>query len=85
MNVGLKMLLQELCAAKDEWDYTFSEKNHKSLQKWIEDIKNKNIIAVPRHYFLKEKNHIRALWWGGYYARMVQLVKRSLRKILGNA
>jgi hypothetical protein len=27
----------------------------------------------------------RAPWWGGYYERMVQLVKRSLRKILGNA
>ena len=31
--------------------------------------------------FILEK----APWWGGYYERMIQLVKRSLRKILGKA
>ena len=31
--------------------------------------------------FILEK----APWWGGYYERMVQLVKRSLRKVLGKA
>ena len=31
--------------------------------------------------FILEK----APWWGGYYERMVKLVKRSLRKVLGNA
>lgn len=31
--------------------------------------------------FIPEK----APWWGGYYERMVQLVKRSLRKVLGKA
>lgn len=31
--------------------------------------------------FILEK----APWWGGFYERMVQLVKRTLRKILGNA
>ena len=29
--------------------------------------------------FILEK----ALWWGGYYERMVKLVKQSLRKVLG--
>ncbi|KAK3727756.1 hypothetical protein QZH41_005209 [Actinostola sp. cb2023] len=27
----------------------------------------------------------KAPWWGGFYERMIQLVKRSLRKVLGNA
>ena len=31
--------------------------------------------------FILEK----APWWGGFYERMVQLVKRRLRKVLGNA
>lgn len=31
--------------------------------------------------FILEK----ATWWGGYYERMIQLVKRRLRKILGKA
>ena len=31
--------------------------------------------------FILEK----APWWGGYYERMIQLVKRRLRKILGKA
>jgi hypothetical protein len=31
--------------------------------------------------FILEK----APWWGGYYERMVKLVKQSLRKVLGRA
>ena len=31
--------------------------------------------------FILEK----APWWGGYYEHMVQLVKRSFRKVLGKA
>ena len=85
MNVSLRMFLHELCAAEDEWDYTYSKKKHKFLQKSLDDMEKKNTIPVPWYYFLKEKDHIWALWWGGYYERMVQLVKRSLRKILGNA
>ena len=27
----------------------------------------------------------RAPWWGGFFERMVQSVKRCLRKVLGNA
>ena len=55
----------------------------KKLQKLFAD-ENVQHFALEKGIkwnFILEK----APWWGGFYERMVQLVKRSLRKVLGNA
>ena len=51
-------------------------KGHKSAQDVQSFASNRNIkwkFIIPA-----------ALWWGGFYERMIQLVKRSLRKVLNN-
>ena len=55
----------------------------KELQKLFADQRVQQFTSEKRikWNFILEK----APWWGGFYERMVQLVKRCLRKTLGNA
>lgn len=55
----------------------------KELKKLFADDKVQDFVLKKgiKWNFILEK----APWWGGFYERMVQLVKRSLRKILGDA
>ncbi|CAB3997366.1 G2 M phase-specific E3 ubiquitin- ligase [Paramuricea clavata] len=46
VTVLLRMLLQELCAAKYEWDAVISESNQKVLEKWIDDLETGNTTVV---------------------------------------
>ncbi|CAB4000906.1 Hypothetical predicted protein [Paramuricea clavata] len=57
VTVLLRMLLQELCAAKYEWDAVISESNQKVLEKWIDDLETVSSIVVPRYYFLAEERN----------------------------
>jgi hypothetical protein len=57
VTVFLRMLLQELCADKYEWDAVISESNQKVLEKWIDDLETASSIVVPRYYFLEEERH----------------------------
>lgn len=61
---------------------TFKRVN-KDLSQLVQDKKGQDFSANQGIVwnFIPEK----APWWGGYFERMVQLVKRSLRKVLGKA
>ena len=62
-------------------------KNFVSASKMLRALFNSS--AVRRHFAKKGVewtfNLERAPWWGGYFERLVQSVKRCLKKILKNA
>jgi hypothetical protein len=60
------MLLQELCAAKYEWDAVISESNQKMLEKLIDDLERVSSIVVPRYYFLEEERHPESVTLHGF-------------------
>ncbi|CAB4024264.1 PREDICTED: uncharacterized protein LOC107331856, partial [Paramuricea clavata] len=66
VTVLLRMLLQELCAAKYEWDAVISESNQKVLEKWIDDLETVSSIVVPRYYFLAEERHPESVTLHGF-------------------
>jgi hypothetical protein len=66
VTVLLRMLLQELCAAKYEWDAVISESNQKVLEKWIDDLETVSSIVVPRYYFLEEERHPESVTLHGF-------------------
>ena len=66
VTVLLRMLLQELCAAKYEWDAVISESNQKVLEKWIDDLETVSSIIVPRYYFLEEERHPESVTLHGF-------------------
>ncbi|CAB3997663.1 Hypothetical predicted protein [Paramuricea clavata] len=66
VTVLLRMLLQELCAAKYEWDAVISQSNQKVLEKWIDDLETVSSIVVPRYYFLAEERHPESVTLHGF-------------------
>ena len=62
-------------------------KTFEATAKWL-----KKLYRDPTVQHFLQENNIRwrfnlslAPWWGGYFERLVGLVKRTLRKVLGNA
>ena len=62
-------------------------KTFKATAEWIKKIVRNEIMqgVLENHQIEWKFNLAFAPWWGGFYERMVGLVKRSLKKTLGNA
>ena len=62
-------------------------KTFKATAEWIKKMVRSEIVqgVLENHQIEWKINLALAPWWGGFYERMVGLVKRSLKKTLGNA
>ncbi|XP_068738691.1 uncharacterized protein [Montipora capricornis] len=57
--VVLRMLLQELCLKKCEWDRLISQTGRNRLQKWLTDLENVSEMTVSRYYFPEEERRVK--------------------------
>ena len=64
--VVLRMLLQELCLNKSQWDDTIpQDKNHR-LQKWMTDLQRVDNVRVNRYYFPGQKTKVKSAVLHGF-------------------
>ena len=64
--VLLRMLLQELCLNKCEWDSLIPQPGRNRLQKWVTDLANVSEMTVSRYYFLEEERRVKFATLHGY-------------------
>lgn len=57
--VVLRMLLQELCLSKCEWDSLTPQPGRNRLQKWLTDLEKVGEMTVNRYYFPEEERRIK--------------------------
>ena len=64
--VVLRMLLQELCLNKSQWDDTIPQDQKLRLQKWMTDLQRVGNVRVNRHYFPGQKTKVKSAVLHGF-------------------
>ena len=64
--VVLRMLLQELCLNKSQWDDTISQDQQFRLHNWITDLQRVDNISVNRYYFPGQKTRVKSAVLRGF-------------------
>ena len=64
--VVLRMLLQELCLNKSQWDDTIPQDQKLRLQKWMTDLQRVDNVRVNRHYFPGQKTKVKSAVLHGF-------------------
>ena len=57
--VVLRMLLQELCLNKSQWDDAIPQDQKLCLQKWMTDLHRVDNVSVNRYYFPGQKTKVK--------------------------
>ena len=62
-------------------------KTFEAMAKWLKKLyHNLMVQQYPQEHSIRwQFNLPLAPWWGGFYERLIGLVKRTLKKVLGNA
>ena len=66
VTVVFRMLLQELCLNKCEWDSTIPEHYRNQFQKWMADLDKVRSVSISRYYFPGEKGKVRSASLHGF-------------------
>ena len=64
--VMLRMLLQELCLNKSQWDDTIPQDRNLRLQKWMTDLQRVDNVRVNRYYFRRQKTKVKSAVLHGF-------------------
>lgn len=64
--VVLRMLLQELCLNKCEWDGLIPQPGKNRLQKWLTDLEKVGEMSVNRYYFPGEEKKVQSATLHGF-------------------
>ena len=51
VGVSARIIFQELCVEKVEWDESLADEKHKQWEEWLKDLANVKEISVPRCMF----------------------------------
>ena len=66
VTVVVRMLLQNLCANKSEWDNIISESDKKLIQDWLKDLEKVQRVVIRRYYFPEETRRVRTASLHGF-------------------
>ena len=58
MTVVVRMLLQDLCTNKSEWDGIISESGKKFIQEWLKHLEKVQRVVISRYYFPEETRRV---------------------------
>ena len=64
--VVLRMLLQELCLSKSQWDDVIRQDQKFRLQKWMTDLQRVENISVNRYHFPEQKTKVKSAVLHGF-------------------
>ena len=66
--INFRLMLQELCVAKYDWDSPISAGGQRQLKKWLKSLETVNNIVVDRYYFSKLPNetHVKQVTLHGF-------------------
>ena len=64
--VVLRMLLQELCLSKCQWDDAIPQDQKFRLQKWMTDLQRVENISVNRYHFPEQKTKVKSAVLHGF-------------------
>lgn len=64
--VVLRMLLQELCLSKCDWDILIPQPGRNRLQKWLTGLEKVSEMTVSRYYFPGEERRVKLATLHGY-------------------
>ena len=64
--VVLRMLLQELCLNKCEWDGPIPQPGRNRLQEWLTDLEKVGEMRVNRYYFPEEERKVKSVTLHGF-------------------
>ena len=64
--VMLRMLLQELCLNKCEWDGLIPQPGRNHLQQWLADLEKVGEMSVSCYYFPKEERKVKSATLHGF-------------------